>query len=214
MAQHFQDAGSECRPARGRIVGGKGGRPRPDDQGHREPDDSRRDERQVESNSGDEIPSQRGAQSLPGTLRCGIGAKPGAPLRDRGQIGHGGVGHRTKYGRGAPMQDPEHDESGERRDPEVRKRHEREHQGAGHEQGSTSQDVGQSTCRHLHEDARQRRRADDDTDRRRSRAEVVGEQRKQWGAADGVAAIRHECGRTQADQALSVGRQPLPSRLH
>ena len=98
------------------------------------------------------------------------------------------------------MHDAEHDQRGERRGPEVGKRHEREHEGASQEQGPTSEDVGEGTGRHLDEDAGHGRGAHDDADERRARAELAREEREEWRAADRVAAVRDESGRAEARQ--------------
>ena len=103
------------------------------------------------------------------------------------------------------MKEPENHEPRERRDGKVAEGQRREYQGTRDEQSPPSEQIGKRAGRQLQEHSSQRRGAHDKADERWACAELAGEERKEWSAADRVAAVRDESGSTQPHQCAARG---------
>jgi hypothetical protein len=103
------------------------------------------------------------------------------------------------------MKEAENDEPRERRNSEVREGHCREHQCTRDEQPPSSEQIGERASRQLQEYSSQRRGAHDKADEGWTCAELTGEERKEWSAADRVAAVRDESGGAQPHQSGARG---------
>jgi hypothetical protein len=98
------------------------------------------------------------------------------------------------------MQEPEHHDPRERRHGKVGERQCCEYQCTRDEQSPPPEEIGQRAGWQLQEHSSQRRRAHDKADEGWACTELTGEERKEWSAADRVAAVRDEPGRTQPNQ--------------
>ena len=103
------------------------------------------------------------------------------------------------------MKEPENHEPRERRDGEVGEGQRREYQCTCHEQSAPSEQIGKRAGRQLQEHSSQRRGAHDKADEGWACAELTGKERKEWSAADRVAAVRDESGSTQPHQSGARG---------
>ena len=108
------------------------------------------------------------------------------------------------------MKEPENHEPRERRDGKVAEGQRREYQCTRNEQPPPSEQIGKRAGRQLQEHARERRRAHDEADERWAGAELAGKERQEWSAADRVAAVRDESGRTQPHQGGARGWRAQP----
>jgi hypothetical protein len=103
------------------------------------------------------------------------------------------------------MKEAENHEPRERRHGKVAEGQRGEYQCTCHEQSPPSEQIGKRAGRQLQEHSRQGRGAHDKADERWTCAELTGKERKEWSAADRVAAVRDESGSTQPDQSGARG---------
>jgi hypothetical protein len=98
------------------------------------------------------------------------------------------------------MKEAENHEPRERRHGKIAEGQRGEYQCTRDEQSPPSEEIGQRAGWQLQEHSSQRRGAHDKADEGWACAELTGEERKKRSAADRVAAVRDEPGRTQPNQ--------------